>query len=500
MRKAALTRAWAVLLASAALLAAAPAAQGAASDPLFVFVPHRPPGDPAALLIPPPYGYWYGPCGAAVDSAGSFYVSDYYHHAIDVYDENANYTSKKPPVSGATGYLGQLADVDPLDGPCGLAVDAADNLYVNYYHRGVVKYPPFPGFGSPMTIAGLGVDSTHPTGVAVDPATANVYVNHRTYIGVYDSSGVPVLDGPQPLRIGEGTLENGYGLAFSQHPGTAGRLYVPDAATETIKVYDPTVDKVTPVAEIDGSETPNGEFVSLRDAAVAVDRVSGEVYVLDNLHPEYTEEPEAIVYVFDAAGAYEGHLKFNVVDALPVGIAVDNTANPTQGRVYVTSGNTDQAGIYVYPPGAATTAPLQPVSFSLALTSTGSGGGGVSSDLGSLECTTACEAEIRAGAEVSLSADPDPGSLFAGWSGACSGTAPSCSLQMNDAAVVRARFTDVAGPPPVEPSEPFTAATSSPVAAGTAVRRRARTRHRHHRRAHDRRLGHRRIAAKGGER
>jgi hypothetical protein len=47
-----------------------------------------------------------------------------------------------------------------------------------------------------------------------------------------------------------------------------------------------------------------------------------------------------------------------VIGSSPVGLAVDDSASPrhpagTQGRVYVTSGNTHRAGIYVYPPAAA---------------------------------------------------------------------------------------------------------------------------------------------------
>ena len=128
---------------------------------------------------------------------------------------------------------------------------------------------------------------------------------------------------------------------------------MPDAATDTVKVYDPATDKTTPVASITG---PPGGFGSLRDAAVAVDRVTGEVYVTDDLQPQHTESPRALVDVFDPSGAYEGHLKYEVVDGEPSGLAIDNSAGPTQGRVYVTSGNTHLGGIYAYGPGAATTA------------------------------------------------------------------------------------------------------------------------------------------------
>ena len=62
----------------------------------------------------------------------------------------------------------------------------------------------------------------------------------------------------------------------------------------------------------------------------------------------YAEEPDAQVDVFDPGGSYLGVLKYQIVDALPSGLTVDNSAAQTQGRVYVTSGNTNQAGIYGY--------------------------------------------------------------------------------------------------------------------------------------------------------
>jgi DNA-binding beta-propeller fold protein YncE len=314
---------------------AAPA-QAAFDDPLFVFRP-----EPVPLQnpqIPPPVGEFEGPCGLAVDSAGNFYVSDYYHHVVDLFGPGTAYA------------FSQITGVDPLDGPCGLALDGTGNVYVNSYHRSVTKYGPSPVFGSGTVIAGAPLDSAHPTGVAVDQASGDVYVNERDRIAVFDSAGVA------KGGVGAASLEDGFGLAISQFPATKGFLYVPDAGDETVKVYDPATNLDDPVAVIDGAGSPTGGFVSLRDSAVAVDRVSGEVYVADDLQPLYTERPEVVVRVFSAAGAYEGRLKFGVVNGLPPGLAVDNSAMATQGRVYVTSGNVERAAVYAYPPGAATSA------------------------------------------------------------------------------------------------------------------------------------------------
>jgi DNA-binding beta-propeller fold protein YncE len=317
-------RIWSVGLLVA--LCGAASAQGAPSDPLFIYTPEP----PASLLepIPPPTGYLEGPCGIAVDSAGQFYVSDYYHHTIDVFESD-------------TGYAGQMVGVSQVDGPCALAISAPGFPYVNAYHRSV-EY------------VGEAIDTNHPTGVAVDPATGDLYVDDRTYIAHYEA---PITPGEAPVqKIGEGSLSDGYGLAFSSFPATEGHLYIADAADDTVKVYDPSQSPTDPVEVIDGPSLPAGRFTSLRDSALAVDRVTGELYVADGLQPTFTERPQAQIDVFDSTGVYEGHLKYLITDAYPPGLAVDNSAGSTQGRAYVTSGNTVKASIYAYPPGAATKA------------------------------------------------------------------------------------------------------------------------------------------------
>jgi Divergent InlB B-repeat domain len=428
-------------------LAAAPSAPAAPGDPFFVYVPPPPPPAPS---VPPPNGRLNGPCGLAADSASRFYVSDYYHDAIDVLIGGS-------PVAFPS-YVTQLANATPLSGPCGIALDSADNLYVNVYHQDVRKFGPQPTF-----TPGPVLDTADPTGVAVDPAANRVYVNNRTYVSVYETGGAPLLDGGgDPLRIGEGTLGDAYGLAVSQFPATQGQLYVPDAASGTVKVYNPVVDTVNPIAEI---KDPLGKpFVSLRDSAIAVDRVTGEIYFADDTQPQYTEKPQAQIYVYNSINFFKGRLKYKVVTARPVGLAVDNSFSGTQGRVYVTSGNTDQAGVYAYPKGSAlTTSPL-PASFSLGLSAAGSGSGQVRASLGGIECFSSCEAEVRSGATVILTAIPREGSVFAGWSGGGCGATAACALEMTEAQEVRAVFSAVADPPAASQAR---ATTSEIVQNGT---------------------------------
>jgi hypothetical protein len=321
-------------------LGAVPSAQAAFNDPLFLMRPTPPPPPALPPFPPPPAGELEGPCGIAVDSSGRVYVSDYYHDAIDLF--GADIGPDRP-----YGYLSQIANVDPIDGPCALALDASGNLYANDFHRSVI------GFNPPAVFAGAPKDEdVNPTGLAVDPASERLYVNERDHVSVFDLAGTEVG------QLGVDSLGDGYGLAVSRFATTAGDIYVPDASDNTLKAYapPPALPGAPPVMTIDGSGTPLGHFTSLRDSAVAVDNATGEVYVTDNLQPKDTERPEAVVYVFSASGTYEGRLKYSVVFGLPLGLAVDNSATSSQGRVYLSTSNTSPGGVYAYPPHAASSA------------------------------------------------------------------------------------------------------------------------------------------------
>lgn len=75
----------------------------------------------------------------------------------------------------------------------------------------------------------------------------------------------------------------------------------------------------------------------------------------------------------------------------------------------------------------------------LAVSRTGTGQGTVTSAPAGVSCGTTCTAPFAAGTSVTLSAAPAPGSVFAGWSGACSGTG-ACIVPMTSAQSVVATF------------------------------------------------------------
>jgi Divergent InlB B-repeat domain len=462
------------------LLIGAGPAQAAFNDPLYVYSAKEDEIVKGELEkgVPPGTGF-EGICGLAVDIAGNFYVADYYNNLVDVFG---------PPEE----YRTQFTGVDPEDGPCGLAVDSTGKVYVNDFHHNVARYtpasfPPEPStefspgtqYSGPVFI-GEGLPQAEPTGVAVRVANNSVYIDYRTYVGVYTSAGTPAV----PAHLGKGSLEDGYGIAVSAYQGTLGQVYVPDAASDMVKVYDPLVDIENPIAEID---KPGGGFTSLKDSGIAVDSATGEIYVADRFGSSLTERPEAAIQVFEPDGTYKGRLKYNVVDAGPVGLAVDNSVTGTAGQVYVTSGNTAQASVYVYPPGATSPVGL-PAQFSLAVKTSGSGAGVVTDRIAGIDCSGACTAQVSGGKEIALAATPDSDSTFVGWSGSgCSGTG-ACVVEMSQAASVTAEFAARPGDVPAGP------ATSAPghvnPDAENAVGSEDRVK-RHHKAKHRRRAKHR---------
>jgi DNA-binding beta-propeller fold protein YncE len=263
-----------------------------------------------APVFPPPDGQIEGACGVAI-SGGSIYVSDYYHHAVDVFGPNTTIPIGAP------------------NGPCALATASGGALYANIWHQSVVRLLP-----SVVTI-----DEGESTGVAVDQATGSVYVNDRTHVAVYKA---PVSSGDDPIQIiGEGSLGDAYGVAVF-----GAKVYVPDAADNTVKVFEPAIDPEEPVITIDGSATPQDGFNSLVDAAVAVDPTNGHLLVLDNLQPGFAH-PEAAIEEFDADGTFLGQIARKLIDGGPSGLAFSGAS------LYATSGNDEEAKVFLFGPYTA---------------------------------------------------------------------------------------------------------------------------------------------------
>ena len=97
------------------------------------------------------------------------------------------------------------------------------------------------------------------------------------------------------------------------------------------------------------------------------------------------------------------------------------------------------------------------------------GDGTVTSLPSGINCGTTCSGEFEAGTAVSLNAAAAPGSVFAGWSGGCSGSGP-CSA--TDTATITARFNvaiATGGFPEGTVVDDFNRANESPVVGWTNI-------------------------------
>jgi hypothetical protein len=323
------------VLVSLALATAAPASRILLSEAAVqtTFCAHCAPVPPnEEHLRPPTEGQIEGPCGLALAPAGDVYLSDYYHRVIDVF--------APPPSPLPLTYLSQIVlpgrnpvfGSSTLDAVCGLAFDAEANLYANEFHRGVLR----------LTPSELRIDEGESTGLAIDAPSNRLWVDDRTYLAEYV---LPIAEGAKPLtKVGVGSLGDGYGLA-----AFGGRLYVADAASGTIKVYQPATSTTTPVATIGFG------FKSLTDAALAIDPSNGHLLVVDNAQPGF-EHPHAAIYEFDSAAngyAFLGQLPGAPIDGGPSGIVV-----APDGRLLVTDGNSELANVFAYGPYSASSPPV----------------------------------------------------------------------------------------------------------------------------------------------
>jgi chitodextrinase len=104
--------------------------------------------------------------------------------------------------------------------------------------------------------------------------------------------------------------------------------------------------------------------------------------------------------------------------------------------------------------------------YSLNVSKSGAGAGTVSG--GGINCGGTCTASVVSGTSVTLTASPSSGSSFSGWSGACSGTSPTCAVTMSAAQTVTATFGTA--PTSTGPCDLYAADSAPCVAAHSTVR------------------------------
>jgi sugar lactone lactonase YvrE len=356
-------------------------------------------------------------CGVAVDSAGNRYVADATGDVVKIYSPTGTLiTSFVPSVNEA--------------GPCTLAVDSLGDVYANARGKDVVKYKPsaFPPTGSTTYGPDTSVNATgvligeSAYGVAVDPATDDVYVPLSGQINSYQPDGTLISN-----TIGAGVPGAWYvGIAVR---GSTGKIYAYDRENLKAYVFNPAGSEVQ--VEVDGSEAAAGGF-GTGYHSLALDQSNGHFYLPD-IGPATGHK---VVDEFDGGGALVSEIATPaaLADPLPAGVAVDNSGGENEGDVFVSVG-INPSSVLAF--GPLTYTPF----FNLKVTKTGPGQGTVTSSPAGIDCGTTCQHALEEGTEVTLTAVAATGSHFSSWEGCDTVTGDECKLTMSAAHNVKAKFT-----------------------------------------------------------
>jgi hypothetical protein len=128
------------------------------------------------------------------------------------------------------------------------------------------------------------------------------------------------------------------------------------------------------------------------------------------------------------------------------GSSVSLTANAASGSVFMGWSGAACSGTgtchLVVSSGASVTATFSLVQHELSVAMAGDGAGTVESEPAGISCGADCAQAYDHGTSITLTATPASGSVFSGWSGACSGS-DSCILSLTAAAQATAAFSRV---------------------------------------------------------
>ncbi|MEI6785580.1 MAG: cadherin-like beta sandwich domain-containing protein, partial [Verrucomicrobiota bacterium] len=240
---------------------------------------------------------FYNPLGVAVDSNGYIYVADSYNHRIRKVTPAGVVTTLAG--SGSSGFLDGASGTAKFSYPSGVAVDASGNVYVaDEFNGRIRKVTPT---GTVSTLAGSGLSNfggfhdgpgttaefNGPRGVAVDAAT-NVFVadNSNNRIRKVTPAGVvSTLAGtnnvyPDMFTNGTGAAAKFYGPC-GVAVDASGNVYVTDAGNKRIRKVTSAGVVTTLAGSTNGfADGPLADALFGSTYGVAVD-ASGNIYVGD---------------------------------------------------------------------------------------------------------------------------------------------------------------------------------------------------------------------------
>ena len=295
----------------------------------------------------------YGPAGIAIDGQGNKYFADQANNRVrKILPTGIILTIAG---TGTAGYSGDssLATSAKLNGPVGVAVDTAGNVYI--VDKGNNRIRKVDNTGMITTIAGTGVAGFYgdngpataaklssPSGIAVDNK-GNIYIADRTNIRVRKINSAGIIT----TFAGSGY----YGYNGDNYPSASlaglsfvsavavdkiGNVYIADKSDNRIRKVD-TFNKIHTIAgdnssgfHTDGLAATNTSFYGPN--GLAVDSL-GNVYVSDELNYrirriDFNDQTVETIVGTGVSG-YNGDSASGKVTQLGdcKGIAVDNAGN-----------------------------------------------------------------------------------------------------------------------------------------------------------------------------
>ena len=214
------------------------------------------------------------PTGLCFDPAGNLYIADYGNNRVVRVDAVTGILTLVAGTGTAgNGGDGGLASLTAINGPLGLAMDAAGNLYISEFGGNRIrKVDAHTGI---MTTVAAGISS--PVGLAVDAAGNLYFAEYGHNVGRVDAATGMIT---AVLANGPGGASNPSWLAFDH----SGNLLISDSGyygilrlNLTSRTFDVFAGHMAPTFDGDGIPAVNSS-VGTRPVAIAVDP-AGNVYL-----------------------------------------------------------------------------------------------------------------------------------------------------------------------------------------------------------------------------
>ncbi len=370
-------------------------------------------------------GKFNRPSGVAMDASGNIYVADTGNNRIQKFNSSCVFVSAwgsgvqdgtNAPQVCTSGCRAGL-DGAWMNAPMDIAVDSNGDILVTTMYDSADD--PYDFFGNRIIkLRNSGTELARWGG----KGTADGKFDNLLRISTDSANNVYAVDysnkriqkfGPTGNFITKWSIPISYVYPFGITLDSTNKVYVSEN-NDTVEMFSNTGSLTGQWGTITG--TGNGKF----SAPKAMTRdAGGNIYVADTGNKR--------IQKFNTSGTVLDTWYFES----PSGIAA--TAD---GRIFVADSQNNR--IRIIEPG-----------FKLTVTKSGTGSGGVKSSSGGIDCGTTCDTIFQSGTSVTLTAKADgvnivtgdAGSTFSGWSGACTGSALTCTVSMDAGKNVTANFT-----------------------------------------------------------